>query len=308
MYILFSFFGYTALAVVALLDKFIVSDKKVSPLVYSFYSTIPLILIFILLPFRVALLKTPLDYSIALASGITFGIALYAMYRGFEHSEVSHGGPLVGASIPFFTLFLGYFLLSERVSAVQLVAIGILIFGSLIISFEQTRKNRGWHRSMLWLVLSGLAYAASNVAAKYMYDHYGFYTGLVWTRGAIGIFGFALLAFASVRSALPWRIGKTQSTSAPSVPAERAKKIIIVGLDKTLGIVGVLLVQYAIATGSVSIVNALSGLQYAILIILVALLTHFAPRYFQEDYAKGEFVQEGLAVILISVGVAMLLV
>lgn len=298
MFILIATAGYMALAVVALLDKFIVSKEKLTPEVYAFFSSAPVLPILLLIPFGVHPLASAADYAIAFVSGGAFAGALYAMYRGFETNEVSHGGPLVGAAIPFFSIFLSELFLKERVSTVQLVAIVILILGSLIISFEQTQKNSGWKITMLWLVVAGLGYALSNVAAKFLYDRYGFYSGFVWSRAMLGIAGLCFIAFRKVRTSLVHRASSNSSHT----------KLISVIADKGLGFVGALLVQWAIAMGSVSLVNALSGLQYAFLIILVALLTRFAPRIFKEDYRQGEFVQEGLAVICIGIGLALLLV
>ena len=71
--------------------------------------------------------------------------------------------------------------------------------------------------------------------------------------------------------------------------------------------VGVVLAQYAISLGSVSVVNALNGFQYALVIVFVAILSKWRPKIFREEYTRGEIFSEILAVVLIAVGLALLL-
>ena len=78
--------------------------------------------------------------------------------------------------------------------------------------------------------------------------------------------------------------------------------------DKVLGVVAVVLIQYAIAVGSVTLVNALAGVQYAFLVVVVGLLSAFSPRLFKEEYRRGEMAQEAFAVFIIGVGLALLIV
>lgn len=133
-----------------------------------------------------------------------------------------------------------------------------------------------------------------------MYGAVGFYSGLVWTRAAMGLSGVFLLTSPMVRESI--------FRKKIAVAKSPANKMVLIIVNKALAVVGVVLVQYAIALGSVSLVNALGGAQFAILIILVAVLSKFLPRFFKEKYARGELIQEGLAVAVIAFGLALLLV
>ena len=68
----------------------------------------------------------------------------------------------------------------------------------------------------------------------------------------------------------------------------------------------VVVIQYAAAVGSVTLVNALNGLEFAILIILVFLLSKFWPKKFQENYSTLVIIQESVAVIVIGIGLFLL--
>ena len=297
MWLVVSLAGYSILVAVAILDKFILNKVVSKPAVFVFYSTIFILPLALLIPFGVGFLNGSQGWNIAILSGITFGFGLWVLYAGFRESEISHAGPLLGAAVALFVVILGRFFLAEIISPRELLAIGVLILGSLIISFERSRRHNGWHRGMFLVILASGLFAVSHVSAKYIYDQYGFYSGFVWTRLPTCLVGLMLLISPKVRREI---FSKKKS------PDGRGKKIFLVGTNKFLAIVGIGSLQYATAIGSVSLVNALAGVQYAILIIAVAFLSKFAPRLFKEDYGRIEILQEIIAIIFIGIGLVLL--
>jgi len=303
MSLILAFIGFALLAVVAILDKFILTKSIPKPIVFVFYSSVFVLPILLLLPFGVVFLQTWFDWLIAVISGAAFAFALWAMYTSYIKSEISHAGPLVGAATPFFVLILSLSFLNENLTKLQLVGIFVLIFGSLLISSEKSRKHTGWHTGMLWGVLAGLFYATSNVSAKYIYDIYGFYSGFVWVYGFLGLSGLFLLFSPSVRS-----IFKKSASKTVKSKQRISKQIILVSINKILGVIALVLIQFAVAIGSVALVSALSGVQFAVLIILVALLSKFAPKLFKEQYGKRELVWELVAVGVIVFGLVLVVI
>lgn len=305
MWFYLSILGYAILAVVSIMDKFLLSEAKLSSPLYVFYSTVFLLPIFLLVPFGVTYPQLGWDWFLIILSGFSFGFGLYGAFVGFEQSEVSHIGPLIGAAIPLFTLFLSRYFLGEILSGKTLLAVCFLIVGSLIVSFEKSKLHNGWHKGVWFGLLSGLLFAISNVSSKYIYDIYGFFSGFVWTRGAIGIFGILIFFHPAVYAKLFHQTWWTKIKNKLVVKNQQNSLSVVV-VDKILGMTGVLFIQYAIAIGSVTLVNALTGLQYAFLIILVFILTKFWPRTFREDYAKGEIFQELVAIFIIVIGLMLL--
>lgn len=297
MSIVLAIVGYTALGVVALLDKFILSKRVSHPLTYVFYTSIIFLLLFLLLPSGVYFPSDVVTWLVVATSGVFFFLGLWLMYIGVQKSEVSHVGPLMGAAISLSTVILSYIFLGEILAMEKMTAIGLLIIGSLIISFEKSRRHNGWHLGMLFGFLAGLAFAGSQVASKFVYDALGFYSGLILTRAGLGFCGLLLLAVPVVRA----EVFNRQKMNEP----RRKKGIVIVNL--LLGTLAVLLIQYAISLGSVSLVNAFEGLKYAVLIILIALLSKFFPKILKEEYSRWEMLQEILAVILIASGLILLI-
>ncbi|MFA7653964.1 MAG: hypothetical protein WCX97_02885 [Candidatus Magasanikbacteria bacterium] len=300
MYISIAISAYLILAIVAILDKFIVEKSVPQPVVFVFYSTIFLFPLFLLAPFGNGMPAGVFDWSMCIISGFGFSLALWATYLGLRQCEVSHLGPLIGAATPFFVFWLSLVFLYEAFTARQIGAIVLLVLGSMIISFQQNYR-RGWNRGILWGVLAGLLFAISHIASKYIYGVYGFASGLIWTRWFMGVFGVLLLLSPAVQAIF------TKSKKAVDRGHSMGKQILLVGVNKSLGLFGVMLEQYAIAIGSVTIVNALVGVQYGALILLVMFLSFFWPRLFHEDYTRSEIVQEILAVAVIAAGLWMLI-
>ncbi len=306
MWLILSIIGYAILAVVAIMDKYLLSSAKVQPVLYTFYSSIFVLPLLLLVPFGVTFLQTPFDWAMAILSGLAFAFALWTMFLGFEKSEISHVGPLIGAATPLFVLLFSNLFLSEILTIRQLVASGLLIIGSLIVSFEKSKQHSGWHGGMVWGIVAGLLFAVSHVSAKYIYINYDFFSGFIWTRASTGIFGLIFLLHPTVQCVLFKNTILDKIKNKFLSVKSKKDNIILVVIDKILGTVGVVIVQYAMAIGSVSLVNALNGLEYAFLIILVLLFSKFWPKKFKEDYARGEIAQELLAVTIIMFGLILL--
>lgn len=309
MSILAAVSGYFILAVDTILDKFLVANARVKPAVVVFYGALTLLPILAAVPLGwVAMIATRLDLLVAIISGVSFVLGWWAMYQGFEYHEASHLGPLIGAATPFFVIIISAMFLPEALTRLQYIAVALLIIGSLVISYEVTRRGRGWPIGMLWGVAAGCLYAISSLTAKYIFSRYGFWSGLVWSKGTAGITAVFLLAHPDVLRNIRDSIKKFFLRSRPAADQRRVSfDIIIFGTNRMLGLVGTGLVQFALFLGSPTIVNGLAGVQYALLILMVMALSWLFPRLFKEDYTRGEIIQEAMAVMIIAAGLGLLL-
>lgn len=265
-----------------------------------FYSTIFTLPIFLALPFGVRSLENPFNWAVAVLSGLSFAAALFAMFVAIQKSEISHIGPLLGAVVPLFVFIIIHYVLGAYVSPQTILGIFVLIVGSFVISIEKSSLHSGWHLGTLWGIIAGFAFAVSHVSASYIYQEYGFFSGFVYTRGFIGLVGLALLLLPSIRREL----FKKKSVLHRS---KNKNCGVLVAVEKIIGVIGVVCIQYAIALGDVVVVNALAGVQFALLIIAVALLSKFSPQTFKESYRGQEIFQEILGVVIIAVGLVLII-
>lgn len=298
MFLVISTLGYFLLAVVFVLDKLILTKSVAKPAVYAFYSTIFLLAAFLLWPFME--LPTAIDMWWGIFSGLTFGLGMWTMFIAIKRSEASHMSPFIGAVITIATYIFSFIFLGEVLTPLQSGGVMVLACASLIVSFEKTKTHSGFHAGFLWGIASGIIFAASLVASKYLYDQYSFLTGLIWSRGTAGLFGLFLLVVPSVRHALLHK-----KTWHPHSYAKRHARAIVIA-NKVLSVIGITMLHYAIAIGSVTIVNALAGIQEVFTFIIVYLLTCCVPKILKEYFTKREFALELVGVLLVVLGSVMI--
>lgn len=300
MWFLVALVGYLLLAITFVLDKRVLSKEVPNSVVYTFYSTVFLLLTLLLYPFGATLLSTPTDWLWAISSGVSFGLALWTIFIALMKGEASHINPFNGAIITIATYGIASVLLGETLTQVQLVGVGILVVATLLLSFEITKEGRVFHMGYLWAAISGVLFGFSHVAAKIIYESYPFITGLVWTRASIGLVGLALLLSPAV-----WKSFRPQKKRKKG---QAKNTILLVGTAKTLGIASALVLQYAMFLGSVTLVNALSGMQYVFMFIIIFTLTKIAPKLFSEFFTKQELVVQIVALVLVSIGSALFVI
>lgn len=292
MWFVIAILGYLLLALVFVLDKFILTKTTViKPSVYTFYSTIFLFGALLAWPFGVELLRGS-DWIWAIVSGLAFGFGLWTLYVAVKRGEASHVNPYNGAIVTVGTLFLSLIFLGEELTAAQMAGVLVLVVASVLLSFQKTRSGGNHLLPLLWAFASGILFAISHVAAKYIYGAYPFLTGFVWTRASIGLVGLVTLMMPSVRRAMVHKNSKKHS-------------FVVIVIDKVLAIAAIVLIQYAMAISSVTLVAAMSGLQYVIMFVLIYSLTRLAPRIFQEYFTKRELMAQTAAIVLVAVGSAM---
>ncbi|MBI2990189.1 MAG: DMT family transporter [Candidatus Magasanikbacteria bacterium] len=301
--------GYALLALVFVLDKFILSKSLGSPALYAFYSSIFMFGALFVLPFGVQALSS-LDWFWALVSGLSFGCGLWAMFTALKRGEASHIAPFIGAMVTIAVYGMSHVFLSESLSPLQLLGILILIFASLLLSFEKTKKQSGFHIGFVWAIIAGFLFGLSHVTAKYLYEIYPFLTAFVWTRASTGFLGILLLFFPSVYKEFKKMFSKKKEKLSPARNSSFGKDhvFVIVGIDKLLGIIAIVLIQYAISIGSVTLVNALSGLQYVLMFLMIYIMTKWAPRLFKEYFTEKELRIEVFALVLVLVGSALFVI
>ena len=78
--------------------------------------------------------------------------------------------------------------------------------------------------------------------------------------------------------------------------------------NKTLSAVAFVMLNYSIMLGPVAIINALQGVQYASVFVLVLILSNFYPKIVKESFSAKIMFRKLLGIILVSVGVMVLFI
>lgn len=292
MFLVLASIGYILLGIAFILDKVILTKSVDKPIIYTFYSTIIMFGVLCALPFTPKPFLVGIDWWWAIISGCAFGFALWTLYSALQKGEASHIHPFNGAVVTIATYALATNILGESLTSSQHIGIVLLAGSSLLFSFEKSKFHNGVHIGFLWAMISGILFAVSHITAKYLYSSYDFLPAFIWTRATTGVVGMLCLLSPAV-----WRSWKKKKTSP-----KKAAGIYLIFINKAISILAVILIQYAAAIGSVAVVFALAGLQYAFLFLGVLLLSKYKPRWFKEDTTTKELVVQGIAVVLLLVG------
>jgi len=309
LWVSFAIAGYFLLAVNGVIDKFLLTKAVKHPVAYAFYVGIGAPLTLLLIPigylgaaFNLDFFKTnlvfqfltPMHTFVAIIGGACFPLALYFSYKAIQQTSISRILPVQGGLVPCFTLVMAYAILGERLSLNQTVAFGFLVLGAILISLK--KKGGHWHAIAFGnAMVSSFLFALSFTLEKFIFDQSNFGSGLVWTRIGFFLVSASFLIVPKSRKYI---------FNAPK-EASTGNKFLFLGARVTGSMAG-LFQNYAIAIGSVTMVNALQGTQYAFLLILTILLSVRFPKILKEDVSESKIVLKIASLILISIGLFFL--
>ena len=315
MWLLITVGAYFINAGVYIADKFLLSKKIHSSIAYAFYVGIWSIFNIGLLffwPWLPNLRELILD----LLAGMLFLATLVFWYKALHQSEASRVVPIVGALVPVFSFILSFVFLGETLSQQQLVAFIILICGGVLISIKHTKvylyqkvitrlreiagdiigdvpaRFRPTGRLLVNSVTAAVFFAAYYVLMKYIYLHQPFIGSFVWSR--LGSFvGVFLMLFVP-----DWRYLIFKQQQGAKTP----KNILFFLVVRLLAAAAFIMINWAISLGNVAIVNALQGVQYLFLFVIIILISNKFPKMLNEQLGGGVLLQKLIGTLMICLG------
>lgn len=292
-------------AIVAILDKYIVTSKTVlHPFSYAFYVSILsglTVLVFFLgffdLPFGIVApsflnLEVPSLKIVYLCfvTGLVMYIALVNLFEAFSKSDASDVVPVVSAVAAVGTLAIEALLLGGSYTDVNLAGFVLLVVGTLLVSNLRFSLEVVWHT-----VLSGFSFALYYGFIKYIFDEINFDSGFLYTRITIALAALLVITIPVYRKRIFRKLKDKE------VKKSKATSYVL-GIKILAGIASIMTLK-AVQLGSVAVVQAMAGVQFLILIIFGTCLGRFTPRSFGEnDLTISDFVHKIAAAIIISVG------
>lgn len=295
-WLFFAILSYFIAAIVAVLDKVILSKDSFipRPAIYATYVGLSGIYALLLIPFGFdwqTAREKPIFVLLSAASGFIWVFFLLPLYRAVRQTEVSRAGPLVGVFTAVFTFILSFFFLGERFNDFQLFSFVLLLLGAYLIS----SRNFNWREyplSVLGLcALSAFLLAVSFTLIKFVYLNVNFMNGYVMGRMGEFFAGVFLLS-------LP----KNKIAVKEHLKSIKMKTVGLFSLSKVLGATFFILQNYAVFLGSVAMVHALVGLQYVFLLFLTIILSIKIPSLLGEEISKKIVGRKIIAVFFITLG------
>jgi len=298
-WILFAIISYFLNAVTAIIDKFLLNKSVPSPKAYAFYVGLLSIFAVVFLPFGVVwpgLLSVIKD----LIPGIIFFWLVFFFVTAVKKNEVSRVVTMIGGFAPIFTLGLSFFIFHERLRNLHFAAFGLLVLGGVLISLK--RSGAGEIKKKLTSIGVGISLAAAfffalyYVSAKFIFSNgQPFISAFFWSRMGSFVAALFILLIPS------WRI---QILGARKTAGARGGVLFLT--NKVVAAGAFILLNYSIKLGDVALVNAIQGVQYAFLFIIVVFLAKKYPKILEEKMSRWVMFQKLSAIIIIGSGLALL--
>lgn len=306
-WILLATLGQFLNAIVAIFDKYIVSDEKAlpKPFVYAFYSCLIAggwVLVFLIgsLPWlsnlgvpTLANVQAPSLTVVAMSflAAYSFFIALVSMYDALQRADASNTMPVIGAVSALSAFGLSYLFLDVALHNNFIIGIILLAVGTMLVAQTLPRVD-----VVVQVLHSGLFFALHYITMKGLFMETSFDDGFFWSRIGFVLFTLSLLLvpayFAKVRKV-------TSNTT------KRAGGIVL--FAKVLAGIAAFLLLKATDMGDVAVVQALGGLQYVFILLIGLFLAQWLPESATDRVSRPTvFFRRLLYVIIILIGFVVL--
>ncbi len=212
--------------------------------------------------------------------------------------EASRVVSIIGGISPIVIFGLSYLVLHERLSAFWRLAFVFLVSGGLLLTIEEDIKTHMFKISRelpLYSFASAVFFGLTFFTGKIVFVETSFLNGFVWARVGTLVVVLILMLVSSTRK----QILKNPLTISPRLS-------FLYVINKGFSGLAFLILNYAIMLGSVTMVNALQGTQYAFIFLLALLFYFYKPKFLHESFSFKATLQKLTGIILISTGVVLL--
>ncbi len=306
LWIILAILAHTGNAAVYIIDKSLLGTKTFigSPSKYTALSGIMAGSAGILLLFTPVLPGWWLT-GWSLIAGLLWVAGLWFFYSALKMGEASRVVPLAGSTVPLFTWLFAEGSIGEALNGVAIGGVIALLLGGalLVISWRGTRRLPS---RTVWLALvSSAAFAGYFVTMKNIYSHVpSFLIAFAYSRVGVGFIGLCLLLALLL-------IGE-KSKHSHTRTARHKKRLAMVGGaligGKIMGAGALIMQNYAVLLGSVTVVSSLQGVQFALVLLLAALVSRRWPGLFREELTRTAWWQKVVGITLVSLGVVLVVI
>ena len=291
-WIFFAALAYFLMAASQLVDKGFLQVVFKESKAYVFLVGAIGILALLLLPFGIASLSLSLLIT-ALIGGALFILALIPFLSALQSDDASRVIPLLGALIPIGTLVGETIFLDAALSRLDLLGFSLLVVGAVVLTLTKSNSPRRSRLAVIKAITAAFIFAASFVITKFVFNSTDFISGFFYMRLGGIIVAIGLFFLPSVRKDIFLFFTKNKLRTKIGYFANQ-------GLAGT----GFILQNIAITMASVSLVNALQGIQYVFIIIFVGIAAKFNPKLLGETITRGIIIEKMTAILIIIAGIA----
>ncbi len=228
--------------------------------------------------------------TVMLLSGILYMTAMLLYLGALQSHEASlvavffQGSPLIG-------YVLGYFVLGETLTAVQMTGGALIVAGAAFASLRFNGKGAFERRLVILMLACTLMVALSSLIFKIFAIRDEFWTTTFWMLVGQALFGAGLMAVPTYRDEL---FALLRRCPGPVLSVNAANELINLG--------GGLGNRYALILAPLSLVQAVGSTTTIFVFAFGIILSIFWPSLGREDLSRGELTRKGCAALLVALG------
>lgn len=294
MIILLTIFQYLIQAVVDLMDKFLITARKLEPVKYTFYTVVTGLVLLLIWPW--VYFAVPLKFVVlGMLSGAMFSLAIYVFFKVLAQGEVSRVVPFVFGLVPVFDILISLATGRNELKLNEFAAMCLLIPGALLVSH---RAHSGWFRHAALKVLSAFLFSLYYALWQYAAQVGPVLNNLMWNRLGAALALILLLVFAGFR----------RKVFATDEVKNKGGTSALFVFKQLLGGLNFVFLSFLFVLGKISVINGLQGFRYVFLLIFGLLLSKKRRHLIAEDTRSHILSQKTFGIILIFFGTALLFV
>ncbi len=285
----FALLSSVIIAAVNIVDKIIVSNYKISPLVYTVVIAATSLMPLVILPF--------VDFKVLSLTALVFVMLIgfvriyYTLpyFKALTIEEVSRVIPLLQL-MPVFVLVLSTLFLRETLRVQDYAGFTLLVVGGTLCAIR-LKKGIRLSAAFYLMIVSSFLLAIYSVGLKVLFSSEDFYSVFLWAQiaGFITLFQFML-------------IKPLRSTVAITYKNTRSRIGVLIIGEQAVAYVSVFAYNYAIAHGPISLVSAVVSTQPLFVLVFATMLSFRFPRILKEELTKQDIFLKCIGIAVIFLG------
>ena len=237
----------------------------------------------------------PQSIAVIAVSGILYMGAIYFYLEALQVEEASTVAPFFQAA-GIYGLILGYFVLGEKLSILQIIGVLLIIAGSVLLSLRIGQgAGRFKTRLVILMLTCALAIALSTLIFKFFAVRDEFWTTTFWNFAGQAIFGVILMLIAANRRQF---IKMMRANTGAVLSVNGANELINLG--------GNLGMRYTLLFAPLGIVQAIASTTPFFVLFFGVVLSLFSPSLGREEISFAGLIQKIIATTFVVAGVLLI--
>jgi uncharacterized membrane protein len=226
-------------------------------------------------------------------------LVLFFYLKALEKDEVSIT-VIFYQLVPVFAYGLGFLLLGEVLTTMQLIAMALIIFGTSIVTFEVDEESgfRMRHRTLYYMLAASFCWALGGVVFKMVALEENVVRSLFWEHVMLTVIGLGLLLF--VRSYRTHFVTAVRKNSAAIFSLNVA--------NESLFMLGNIIFSFAYMLAPIALVLLAESYQPLFALAIGLLLTLFFPQVIKEKIHVQHLWQKVIAIAITGIGTYLLFI